>query len=533
MEHDRARLTRLPRWAVPAFAAAPVMVLAMFYAWPLGTLLARVLRGASFASTLTDPPTARVLWFTLWQAVVSTAVTVLLGFAPAYVLARFRFRRRGAVRAAVTVPFMLPTVVVGAAFLALLPRSLHDTVWAIVVAHVFFNVAVMVRVVGAAWAVLPLDLTAAARTLGASERQVLRHVVLPLLKPALWAATAVVFVFTFTSFGVVKLLGGPRHPTLEVEVVRRATQLGRVDQAAVLALVQLAVLGAVAWWTARWQRSATDSFANGPTERRVRRRDRTLVWATVAATIAFVAAPLVFLAARSLRVGEQWSLRAWRTLGSGEVRPGISLGVNPWASVMVSLQFAAVATALATAVGAAAALAITRARRYGRLLDVGLLVPLGTSAVTIGLGMLITFDHAPFDWRGTWWLVPVGHSLVALPFVVRAVVPALRAIAPEQRFAAATLGASPWRTLWEIDVRRMLRPLASAAGFAAAISLGEFGATSFLTRAGRDSVPMAIDHLLSRAGDVPRAQAFALATLLLVMTATVVMFADQNGRADA
>ena len=189
--------------------------------------------------------------------------------------------------------------------------------------------------------------------------------------------------------------------------------------------------------------------------------------------------------------------------------------------------------AAGTAVGAAAALAITRARRYGRLLDVGLLVPLGTSAVTIGLGMLITFDHAPFDWRGKWWLVPVGHSLVALPFVVRAVVPALRAIAPEQRFAAATLGASPWRTWWEIDIRRMLRPLASAAGFAAAISLGEFGATSFLTRAGRDSVPMAIDHLLSRAGDVPRAQAFALATLLLVMTATVVMFADRNGRADA
>jgi thiamine transport system permease protein len=235
----------------------------------------------------------------------------------------------------------------------------------------------------------------------------------------------------------------------------------------------------------------------------------------------------------SFRVGGRWSLTAWSTLGSGEVRPGITLGVNPWASMLVSLRYAVVATLLATVVGALAAVAITSARRSGRLLDVGLLLPLGTSAVTIGLGMLITFDTPPFDWRGRWWLVPVGHALVALPFVVRSVVPALRAVAPEQRWAAATLGASPWRAWWEVQVRRMLRPLAAAAGFAAAISLGEFGATSFLTRSGHDSVPVAIDHLLGRAGTIPRAQAFALATLLLLLTGTIVTLADRNERADA
>lgn len=518
---------------MPALAVGPVLVLAIFYAWPLGTLLARVLRGTSITHTLGTAAVGRVLWFTLWQAMVSTVATVVVGFVPAYVLARFRFRHRALVRALVTVPFMLPTVVVGAAFLALLPRSLHGTALAVIVAHVFFNVAVMVRMVGAAWAVLPLDLTAAARTLGASNRQVLRHVVLPLLRPALWAAAAVVFVFTFTSFGAAKLLGGPRHPTLEVEIVRRATQLGRVGEAAVLALLQLVVLVAAVWWSVRWQRANGTSFGSGPTARTVRRRHRPMVRATVAGTVAFVAAPLVFLAAMSFEVGGRWSLTAWRTLGSNEVRPGITLGVNPWASVMVSLRFAAVATALACAVGALAALAITTGRRHGRWLDVGLLLPLGTSAVTIGLGMLITFDTPPFDWRGRWWLVPVGHALVALPFVVRSVVPALRAIAPEQRWAAATLGATPWRAWWEIEVRRMLRPLGTAAGFAAAISLGEFGATSFLTRSGRDSVPVAIDHLLGRAGDVPRAQAFALATLLMLVTAAIVVAADRNERADA
>jgi hypothetical protein len=153
-------------------AGGPVAGLAVFYLWPRGTLLARVVRPGSIGDAFGAPGLGRVLWFTLWQAVVSTALTLVAGFAPAYVLARFRFPGRRALLALVTVPFMLPTVVVGAAFLALLPDSWHGTARAVVVAHVFFNIAVVVRLVGAMWAVLPTDLTAAARTLGASPPQV-------------------------------------------------------------------------------------------------------------------------------------------------------------------------------------------------------------------------------------------------------------------------------------------------------------------------------------------------------------------------
>ena len=511
---------------VPALVAVPATGLLAFYAWPVATLFARVLSASAVSDTFRAPGIGRVLWFTWWQAFVSTAITMVVGFAPAYFLARYRFRGRRAVLAVVTVPFMLPTVVVGAAFLALLPRGWHGTPMAVVVAHVFFNVAVIVRLVGAMWGVLPIDLTAAARTLGATPAQVLRHVVLPLLRPALFAATSVVFLFTFTSFGVVRLLGGAANPTLEVEIARRATQLGDVDGAAVLSLLQLVVLGAVVWWSVRWQRRAVVHFA-GATTRRVRgSRERRLFVTAISATVVAMVCPVVFLVSRAFRVGNEWSFAAWRTLGRGEVRPGISLGVNPLASLFTSFRFALVATIISVVVGGLAAAAITVARRYGRLLDVGLMLPLGTSAVTIGLGILITFNRAPFDWRARWWIVPLGHALVATPFVVRSVVPVLRSISPDQRGAAITLGASPLRAWWEVEVRRIARPLASGAGFAAAISLGEFGATTFLTRSGRETMPIAIDRLLGRAGAVPRAQAFALATILLVATAVVVMLAD-------
>lgn len=527
MDADRAALNRLPRWFAVALAAVPVALLGVFYVWPLVNLLTAVMSRSTIGDTLRVPGLGRVVWFTCWQAVVSTVLTMVVGLVPAYVLARYAFPARRVVLALVTVPFMLPTVVVGAAFVALLPDGWQGTAQAIVVAHVFFNVAVVVRLVGGMFVVVPRDLTGAARTLGASPWQVARHVVLPLLRPALWAAAAVVFLFTFTSFGVVRVLGGARHPTVEVEIARRATQLGDVDGAAALSMAQLVLLGVLVAVSSRLQRRAATALHGAePLQRARTRRQRRLVACTAVVVAGAMATPLLALARRSFDLGGGWSLEAWRHLGRHEVRPGVSLGVDAWASLFVSLRYAVVATVLAVAAGALAAFAITAARRRGAWLDVGTMLPLGTSAVTVGLGMLITFDVAPFDWRAEWWLVPVGHALVALPFAVRLMVPVLRAVPADRRAAAATLGASPLRTWWHIDARAAVRPAITAAGFAAAVSLGEFGATTFLTRAGRETLPIAISSLLSRVGEVPRAQGFALATVLLLVTGAILVAID-------
>lgn len=528
MAADRPRLNRLPGWAAPLLAAPAAVGLALFFLWPVGTLLARVLEPGSLTRTLSAAGIGGVLWFTVWQAVVSTLLTLVAGLAPAYVLARYRFPGRRMVLALVTVPFMLPTVVVGAAFLSLLPSSWHHTAQAVLVAHVYFNIAVVVRLVSPLWAAIPLDITAAARTLGASPSRVLRHVLLPLLRPALWSAATVVFLFTFTSYGVVRLLGGVGTTTIEVEVARRATQLGDVDGAAVLSVLQLAVLSVVVLVASSRQRRAAVALAGAEFTRRPRgRRQRVVVAGVAAVTTAVMAVPLMTMAVRSLRLDGRWTLVAWRTLGRSEFRPGVSLGVDPLASLFVSLRFAVLAMLLSATVGTLAALAIALARRHGRLLDVGLMLPLATSAVTVGLGVLITFDTPPVDWRAEWWLIPVGHALVATPFVVRALLPALRSIPSARRDAAATLGAAPWRAWWEVDVRSIARPFVGAAGLAAAVSLGEFGATTFLTRAGRETLPIAIARLLARAGEVPRAQAFALATMLMAVTALIVAVVER------
>jgi thiamine transport system permease protein len=529
VDADRAALSRnLPRSLRIGLLVVPAAFVAVFYAWPLVALLTRVLRSTEALEVLRRPGLGRITWFTLWQAVVSTVATIVVGFGPAYLLARFHFRGRRALYTLVTVPFMLPTVVVGAAFLAILPTAWHDSPTALLLAHVFFNVAVVVRLVGPMWGVIPRDLTGAAQMLGASPRKVLWHVVIPLLRPALLAAATVVFLFTFTSFGAATLLAGPANPTLEVEIARRATQLGDIDGAATLAVLQLLFLAGVIAWLTRWQRRAAVQLrGRAPVTSPRPGGQRRMVYLCAALLTAAFVAPLAAIVVQSLRTRDRWTLAAWRTLGTAEIRPGISLGVDPAASMLTSLRFAAVAAAVSVVIGTAAAFGIHAARRAGRLLDASVMLPLGTSAVTIGFGMLITFDQAPFDWRAQWWLIPLGHALVAVPFVVRALLPLLRAVPSGRLEAAALLGATPTRAWVEMVVRPTARAVAAAGALSAVISLGEFGATTLLTRSGRETMPIAIGRLLQRAGDIPRSQGFALATILMVVTAVVVALSDR------
>jgi thiamine transport system permease protein len=523
------RVNRLPRRLIVALAVAPTLLLTVFYVWPFGNLLVTAVDREVVIDTLTTSRTWRVVWFTLWQALVSTGLTIVVGLAPAFVFARYRFPGRTALLGMLTALFVLPTVVMGAAMLALLPDAIDHTVWAVLLAHVVFNVAVVVRVVGAMWERLARDMESAAATLGATPTQVVRHVTLPHLWPSIVAAGSIVFVFTFTSYGVVRVLGAPGTRTIEVEVWRNATQLGSIGTAAVLAVLQLVILAMVVAWAGTFQRGHSRTVAIDESPRRVRptcRRDRLVVGVVCGATAVVGIVPLGALVVRSLSTPTGWSLTAWADLGRVEVRPGISLSVDPLDAIVRSITTAGWATLFAVAIGGTASLAIAASGRFGRVLDTGSMLPLATSAVTVGFGMLITFDAAPFDWRRSWWLVPVGQALVAVPFVVRNCLGVLRSVDPAMTHAALTLGATPTRAWAEMVVPFLWRPLAAAAALAAAISLGEFGATSLLSRSGRDTMPIVIEQLLGRTGSILQAQGYVLAAMLAATTIALVVLVE-------
>ena len=517
-------------WRALAYGV-PLAFLAVFFVYPLVSILERGLTsGENLASpfdVLSDPLTREVVWFTLWQAVASTVLTILVALPASYVLGRYAFRGRSVALAAVTIPFVLPTVVVALAFLALLPESLERGWVAILIAHVFFNVAVVVRVVGTFWAGLDRRISEAAATLGAGPLRSLREVTLPLLAPALAAAASIVFLFSFTSFGIVLILGGPRYSTLEPEIYNQAVRIFDLRAAAILALVQLLFVGLAIWAATLLEQSL--AVGGRRQERDVlrparTRGEKTVVAGSLGVLALFLGVPLAVLIERSLAVGDGHSLDAYRALG----RSTNALLATPWEAIANSLVYAAGAAAIAVVVGGLAAFAVAGSRGVGtRLLDGLLLIPLGASAVMLGFGFVIAFDTEPIDFRSSPWIVPVVQALVAIPFVVRIVAPTLRAIDERQREAAAMLGASPGRVRREIDLPVAGRALGVAAGFAFAISLGEFGATIFLARPDSPTLPVAIFRFLSRPGELNAGQAYALAVILMAVVGASVLLVER------
>lgn len=503
------------RWGWVAVATPPVLFIGYFFVYPLARILVLGLSELSIGTTGFQPRLWRVGWFTLWQATASTILTFLAAAPLTWAVSSYQFRGRRVALALVTVPFVLPTVVVGTSFMAL---GWRDSVWAILAAHVFFNVAVVVRTVSTLWSRIDPRLHEAARVLGASEWEVFRRVTLPLLRPAMAAAASIVFLFTFTSFGVVLILGGFQYRTLEVEIYRQAVAFFDLPVAATLAVVQLVgVTGALLWYSRYQQRTAvTWTLERGINLRRPRGRTRLAVSIATVGTLLVLAIPLSVLITRSFAGPFYSSLfEANRVVGT------------PISSVWNSLIFAIAAMVLATVIGLLAATVITgRSGRLSTWFDLILMLPLGTSAVTIGFGFIVALDW-PVDLRASIWLVPVAHALVAIPFVVRSTLPTLRSVPAQTREAASVLGASPFRVWREIDLPIVSRAAMIGAGFAFVISLGEFGATSFVARPASTTIPTMIFRLLSRPGEVSFGMAMALSVVLAAVTAAVVMAIDR------
>jgi len=539
--------------------AAPLVFLGLFYFYPLGSILAlsfaRSDTGAvqAFVKTLTSPPIIRVVWFTIWQAILSTLLTLLVGLPGAYLMARFTFRGKSLFQALAGIPFIMPTLVVAAAFNALLgprgwlnlalmgllnltvpPIQFANSLVAILVAHVFYNTTIVLRTVGDFWSHLDPRLEQAAQVLGANRLETLRRITLPLLAPAIASAALLVFIFDFTSFGVILILGGPRFATMEVEIYYQTVSLFNLPVAASLSIIQLLFTLAMTVLYTRLNRFISRPLALHPQKYTQRKlltwRSRLYAGVVIVILFTLLVAPLAALGLRSVTrleaergqktpVTNGFTLAFYRELF---INRRESIAYNPpGTSIAISFGFAFVTVVLALALGLPAAWGLAQHAESitSRLFDPILMLPLGTSAVTLGLGFIVALNKPPLDLRASPVLVPLAHTLVAFPFVVRSLTPALRSIRPRLRQAGAILGASPGQIFQYIDLPLIGRALIVAATFAFAISLGEFGATSLIARPEFSTVPMAIYRFISQPGALNYGQALALSTILMVVCA--------------
>ena len=507
--------------ALLALALGPVLVLGVLFVFPVTGMVAQGFwvdgrfAPGEVLDVLARPRVHRIAWFTVWSSGVATLVAVLLGLPVAHALHRLRLPGRSILRAAVLVPFVLPTVVVGVAFRTLLGEGgplgflgLDGTPIAIVCGLVFFNIAVVVRAVGSAWESLDPRPGEAAAALGATPVQVLRTVTLPALRPAIVGAASVVFLFCATAFGIVLTLGGVRYGTIETEIYLLTTTVFDLRAAAALSVLQIVVVVGLLALSARLRQVPDPTVQRVVARPRAVRRSDGPVLAATAFVLVAVALPILALVAGSFEVGEGWGLGNYRAL--------TSYGDNQ--ALLVGLLVAAIVTRRSHGVAE---------RRVRSVLDGFFMLPLGVSAVTLGFGFLITLDRPPLDLRDSPLLVPMAQALVALPLVVRTLIPVLAGIDDRQRQAAASLGASPARTLLTVDLPVVWKPMLAAGGFAFAVSLGEFGATSFLARDDNPTLPVVIYRLIGHPGEMNYGMALAASVVLAATTACVMLAVER------
>lgn len=541
-------------------AAFPVFFLAVFYFYPLAEIFKTAFFSASgsgdnFLPGLSWPISyyAGVAWFTFWQAALSTVLTLCAALPAAYVFASYRFRGKKILEALATVPFVLPTVATAAAFRFLLGKNgvlnsifiklgsqspiinIENSIWLILIAHVFYNYAVVFRITCAFWANLNRSCTAkAARMLGAGPVRTFFKITLPLLKPAIFASSLLVFIFCFSSFGIILLLGGPKLATIEVEIYRQAVNIFDLRTAAFLSVIQIVFTFSLSFVYTRLQRKSALEIETGigtfePVSPKTL-KDIIIVGLTVCFILAFLCSPVFALLAGSFWIDGSFSAVFYKALFKN---PSQSIFfVSPVKAASFSAAFAVISTICAITTGLCAAIALSAKKKslLASALDPVFMLPLSTSAVTLGLGFIIALDSPPLNLRSSFLIVPIAHTLAAFPFAVRSILPALSSIPQNIKYAAYMLGASKFYIFKKVVLPIAGPSIAAAAIFVFIISMGEFGATSFLALPDMPTMPVAIYSFLTRPGSINYGQAMAMSSLLIAITCVCFIFIEKFGR---
>ncbi len=518
----------------------PILFLILFFYAPLANLLREGLtKDGTFSlefvqKILTDEYFQHVILFTFWQALLSTLASIALGLPLAYILTRYDFPLKRAVRSLTIVPFVLPAITVALGFALLFGRNgylnqflmnlfglrepplpIMYSLAGIVLAHAFYNAPIITRTVHAAWERLDPRYEESARALGASRFYVFKDVTLPMILPGLLSGAALVFIFCFLSFPIVLSVGGGRFSTIEVEIYTRVVtmldpQLTNYKIGAALALIGLTLSLTMTYIYLRVQ----GGFARQLEQLRPRppvplfagvrdflRPTKLLLWVYVLVSLLIFVGPVLAILADSLWeetvFGGHWTLRWYAYIFTPQYEA--FLGDSPLRAILNSIGFGVGAMLIALPMGLIFAYVIARLRWGGRrIFDTLLMAPLATSSIVLAFALLRAFNAPPFRLMGTPYAVIIAHSVIIFPFVVRALVPVLENLDVKLIEGAQSLGASRLRALREIELPLVATGLLAGAVFAFALSLGEMSATLMLARPGLNTMPVAVYRFLSQ-----------------------------------
>ncbi|ANF22752.1 ABC transporter permease [Thermococcus piezophilus] len=525
----------------------PIAFLVFFFYVPLISIIKTGLwdNGPTLkyiAPVLSNAYHRRVILFTIAQAVASTLLTLILGLPGAYIFAKYDFPGKGLLKAVLTVPFVMPSVMVALGYILLFGKSGFITQligrdlgvlysWkAILLAHAFYNFPIVIRMVSSLWQRVNPHYEEMAMALGAKGWKLFWRVTLPLISPAIFASAMLTFVFCFLSFSIPLILSGYQYATIEVDIFTSIMVLLDFKTGSALAIIQIALSMLFMYFYLK----SLDAYAKRE-EQRILQKPRNFTKRDILSVkglliglysilvLLLIIAPLIAVIYDSLQFNGEWSLEWYRRIFSAEFNP--MFGATTLDAIRNSLLFGFSTVVLSVVIALPIAYALHRWNFRGkRLFDVLVMLPLASSAITLGLGYIRVFHNTELYY--TAYLIIAAHTVIAYPFVLRAVSTSLKKIRPNLWEAAMSLGANEWKAFLKVELPLALGGMIVGSIFAFAISIAELGATYMLAAPEYTTMTVAIYRFL---GARQFGSASALAVLLMAISTAGFILIEKVG----
>jgi len=481
--------------------------------------------------------------FTFIVAFLSTISTLIIGLPLAWNLGRYNWPYHNILRSIFTVPFVTPSILVAMGFLALLDwisfltdynHSTEVRFYFLLLAHAWFNLALVIRFCEPLLSTIDSSYEEACRLLPSGKTQIsrFRNFWLPLMWPNIVASSALVFVFSFTSFALVKFIT-PTQRNLEVVMANQSEwaglsvpSLSRTPSEIVMAssTIQLVTIIFALIISSWLQSRSSGHHLSTLNDARKSVSFKSLRGLYIILMLIFIISPMLSLISSSFMIRENnmmtFSLDGWESAFGGSRSP-----TNAYQSLKTSIGYALMTIFLSLPIGFLLADTIFNLEKTNpksaTILDVLVMLPLALSAVMVGLGVLLGLMRTDPEIARSWWVPLYGHLMLTTPFVVRVLLPAMRNLNPRLEEAASLLGANYLKRLIFIRLSLLTPSIIVASSLVFAISLGEFGASWVVLRFTEyTTLPVMIGDLLSRPGYDPilRPAANAAGTILLLIT---------------
>ncbi len=471
------------------------------------------------------PAEWQAIRFTLVQAVLSALISVAVAVPLARALARRHMPFQQGLITLLGAPFILPVIVAVLGLLSVFGRNgwvntgleavglptisiygLHG----VVLAHVFFNLPLATRLLLQGWQSIPAERFRLAAQLDLPPRMIFRSLERPMLWRILPGAAMLIFVICLTSFAVALTLGGgPRATTIELAIYQAFRFDFDLAKAAWLSVIQLVLAGGAAL-IALW--IIPQIPLSGGMDRTVQRWD-------ARGGLQRLGDGVMIVAGASFLLLPLFSVTLSGLAGITEVPASV------WRSAFVSLWVAglSVCVLLALALPLAGWIA-TRPR--GSAEAVGLL-GLSASPLMIGTGWFILINPVADPVSLSLPVTAVVNAMMALPFALRILVPALRDTLDSHGRLCLTLGVQGWQAWRWVLLPRALPQIGFAAGLTGALSIGDLGVIALFADPDRTTLPLQMYRLM---GAYQTEAAAGAALILLGMALGIFWICDKGGR---